>query len=146
MDSSPQLQHVLKRMAESDPTKLPTPSACLADFCLIPIGTPSASVSSEVAAVQRLLKKSKVEYTMHSAGTTLEGSWDEVMRVIGQAHCLLHANGVVRIQSDIRVGSRTDKKQSPADKVAKVQQLLAQDEEDEKAKAKAESTKDESAA
>lgn len=68
------------------------------------------------------------------------------MRVIGQAHCLLHANGVVRIQSDIRVGSRTDKKQSPADKVAKVQQLLAQDEEDEKAKAKSESTKDESAA
>lgn len=52
------------------------------------------------------------------------------MRVIGQAHCLLHANGVVRIQSDIRVGSRTDKKQSPADKVAKVEQLLAQDEED----------------
>ena len=128
MDSSPQLQHVLKNMAESDPTKLPTPSACLAgefqsdfhepcieyadirwecrdfkerktkrypnisfhcpnrhtielityiyetqqtDFCLIPIGTPSASVSSEVAAVQRLLKKSKVSYTMHSAGTTL---------------------------------------------------------------------------
>jgi len=54
------------------------------------------------------------------------------MRVIGQAHCLLHANGVVRIQSDIRVGSRTDKKQSPADKVAKVEQLLAQDNEDEK--------------
>lgn len=41
------------------------------DFCLIPIGTPSASVSSEVAAVQRLLKSSGVEYTMHSAGTTL---------------------------------------------------------------------------
>jgi hypothetical protein len=67
------------------------------------------------------------------------------MRVIGQAHCLLHANGVVRIQSDIRVGSRTDKKQSPADKVAKVQQLLAQDDEedDKKAKAKVESKKEE---
>ena len=64
------------------------------------------------------------------------------MRVIGQAHCLLHANGVVRIQSDIRVGSRTDKKQSPADKVAKVQQLLAQDEEDEK-KAKTAGKKEE---
>lgn len=71
------------------------------------------------------------------------------MRVIGQAHCLLHANGVVRIQSDIRVGSRTDKKQSPADKVAKVQQLLAQDEdgeEEEKAKVKGESKAEESAA
>jgi hypothetical protein len=53
------------------------------------------------------------------------------MRVIGQAHTLLHANGVVRIQSDIRVGSRTDKKQSPADKVAKVEALLAADDDDE---------------
>jgi len=53
------------------------------------------------------------------------------MRVIGQAHTLLHANGVVRIQSDIRVGSRTDKKQSPADKVAKVEALLAADDKDE---------------
>ena len=40
-----------------------------------------------------------------------EGTWDEVMRVIGQAHTLLHENGVVRIQSDIRIGTRTDKKQ-----------------------------------
>ena len=53
------------------------------------------------------------------------------MRIIGQAHTLLHANGVVRIQSDIRVGSRTDKKQSPADKVAKVEALLAADGKDE---------------
>ena len=60
-----------------------------------------------------------------------EGPWDEVMRIIGQAHTLLHANGVVRIQSDIRVGSRTDKKQSPADKVAKVEALLAADGKDE---------------
>ena len=35
-----------------------------------------------------------------------EGSWDEVMKVIGQAHAMLHEKGIVRIQSDIRVGSR----------------------------------------
>lgn len=63
------------------------------------------------------------------------------MRVIGQAHCLLHANGVVRIQSDIRVGSRTDKKQSPADKVAKVEQLLAQDDKAEDGKKEKEKSK-----
>ena len=28
------------------------------------------------------------------------------MRVIGQAHCMLHEKGIVRIQTDIRVGSR----------------------------------------
>ena len=49
------------------------------------------------------------------------------MGVIGQCHSMLHANGVVRIQSDIRVGSRTDKKQSFDDKVAAVEKLLEAD-------------------
>lgn len=49
------------------------------------------------------------------------------MQIIGQCHSMLHARGVVRIQSDIRVGSRTDKKQSMEDKVAAVEKLLAAD-------------------
>ena len=49
------------------------------------------------------------------------------MKIIGQCHTLLHANGVVRIQSDIRVGSRTDKQQGFEDKVAAVNKLLEQD-------------------
>lgn len=40
------------------------------------------------------------------ADFSTEGSWDEVMKVIGQAHVMLHEKGVVRIQTDIRVGSR----------------------------------------
>ncbi|RMY39337.1 hypothetical protein D0865_12853 [Hortaea werneckii] len=127
MDSSPQLRHLVQAMAEQEPTKLPTPSSCTADFCLVPIGTPTASVSKEVAEVQRLLKKSGVKYSMHSAGTTIEGTWEECMRIIGQCHTMLHSNGVVRIQSDIRVGSRIDKKQSFDDKVSAVNKLLAED-------------------
>nr|POF22304.1 upf0045 protein ecm15 [Quercus suber] len=100
---------------------------CRKDFCLVPIGTPTASVSREIAAVQRLLKKSGLEYSMHSAGTTIEGSWHDCLTLIGQCHTLLHSNGVVRIQSDIRVGSRTDKVQSFADKVRAVEDLLAAD-------------------
>lgn len=50
------------------------------------------------------------------------------MRVIGQCHAMLHQNGVVRIQSDIRVGTRTDKKQSFKDKVDAVERLLKEDE------------------
>jgi len=59
--------------------------------------------------------------------TRTEGSWDEVTRVIGQAHALLHGKGVVRIQSDIRIGSRTDKVQTMEDKVSAVEKLLADD-------------------
>jgi len=109
----------------TDYKNLPTPPTCVADFCLIPIGTPSASVSAEVASVQRLMAASGLTYHMHSAGTTVEGSWDAVMRLIGQAHTLVHQNGVVRVQTDIRAGTRTDKLQHFSDKVAKVEALLA---------------------
>ncbi|GIJ82059.1 hypothetical protein Asppvi_000562 [Aspergillus pseudoviridinutans] len=114
-------------MASADIASIPTPPHCTADFCLIPIGTSSPSVSSQIADVQRLIEKSGLKYVMHSAGTTLEGPWDKVHQVIGQAHMLLHQQGIVRIQTDIRVGSRTDKEQSFEDKVNKVRQLLAQD-------------------
>jgi uncharacterized protein YqgV (UPF0045/DUF77 family) len=49
------------------------------------------------------------------------------MKVIGQCHAMLHERGVLRIQSDIRVGTRTDKKQHFEDKVKKVESLLAKD-------------------
>lgn len=49
------------------------------------------------------------------------------MRVIGQCHALLHRNGIVRIQSDIRIGTRTDKKQGFKDKVEAVEKLLKED-------------------
>jgi uncharacterized protein YqgV (UPF0045/DUF77 family) len=49
------------------------------------------------------------------------------MKVIGQCHAMLHNNGVVRIQSDIRVGTRTDKNQTFAMKVKAVEDILAND-------------------
>lgn len=61
---------------------------------------------------------------MHSSGTTLEGSWDDVTRFIGQAHSLLHGSGVVRIQTHMSIGSRTDKKQGFQDKVDAVNAIL----------------------
>ena len=55
------------------------------------------------------------------------------MHIIGQAHSLLHANGVVRIQSDIRIGSRTDKRQGFEDKVSAVNKLLQLDDDQDEA-------------
>ncbi|KAK5664267.1 hypothetical protein OQA88_485 [Cercophora sp. LCS_1] len=104
------------------------------------VGTGKVSVAEEVAAVQRLLKGSGLKYTMHSAGTTVgermvadwggfgtEGSWDDVMRVIGQAHSVVHKTGAVRIQTSMRVGTRTDKTQTAEDKVKRVREILGGD-------------------
>ncbi|KAJ5776062.1 uncharacterized protein N7511_001073 [Penicillium nucicola] len=142
-----------------NPATIPTPAHCVADFCLIPIGTGSPSVSAQIADVQRLIETCGLK-TPHlhqvklairdarqrhgqlgpeaedlglprelriDAGAATEGPWDRVHQVIGQAHTVLHQQGIVRIQTDIRVGSRTDKTQSFEDKVSKVRELLAKD-------------------
>lgn len=97
---------------------------CLADVCLIPIGTNLASVSDEVAVITAMARNSHLHTTLHSAGTTIAGPWNEVMDLIGQFHEKLHEKGVVRIQSDIRVGTRTDKHQTPQEKIDIVEQKV----------------------
>ena len=91
---------------------------CLVDICMVPIGTSSPSISDFVALVEcKIRENKKVKSTLHSAGTTLEGSWDDVMLLIGELHEFAHSNGYIRIQSDIRVGTRIDKTQCAQDKV-----------------------------
>lgn len=58
-----------------------------------------------------------------------EGRWEDVFTVIGQAHTMLHLSGTVRIQSDIRVGTRTDKHQHFGDKVKAVEKILSSEKE-----------------
>lgn len=97
---------------------------CLADICIIPIGTGNALVSDEVALVTKLARESHLHTVLHSAGTTIEGPWNEVTDLIGQFHEVLHEKGVVRVQSDIRIGTRTDKHQTPSDKINVVEEKL----------------------
>ncbi|KAK3340272.1 YkoF-like protein [Neurospora tetraspora] len=119
------------KMSFRDYSNIETPASCYVDFCLVPVGTGNVSVANEVAEVQRILKASGLKYTMHSAGTTVEGSWDEVMKVIGQAHAVVHQGGVKRVQTSMRVGTRTDKKQTAEDKVKRVQGILSEDQKGE---------------
>ncbi|ESA43199.1 hypothetical protein GE21DRAFT_4178 [Neurospora crassa] len=119
------------KMSFRDYSNIETPASCYVDFCLIPVGTGNVSVAKEVAEVQRVLAASGLKSTMHSAGTTVEGSWDEVMKVIGQVHAVVHQGGVKRVQTSMRVGTRIDKKQTAEDKVKRVQAILSEDQKGE---------------
>lgn len=91
----------------------------------MPVGTADPSVSRSIAQVQQVLAAAPgIEFSMHAYGTTLEGEWDDVMHAIRAAHERIHAAGVPRIATDIRVGTRTDKQQSAQDKVDVVQAIL----------------------
>ncbi|PVH67722.1 cell wall biogenesis protein-like protein Ecm15 [Cadophora sp. DSE1049] len=102
-----------------DYATLPTPPTCVADFCLNPIRTATTSIANKIAAVQCLIKASGLSYNIHSASTT-----ESVTRLIGQAHTLVHRNGVVRIQTNMQIGTRTDKEEHFAEKVTKVESIF----------------------
>ena len=95
----------------------------VADVCVIPLKE-CDSLSEDIAVCQRLLAESQLSYNMHAYGTNIEGEWDEVMAIIKRFHETLHENGVVRISSNIKIGTRTDKAPSIKSKIESVQKLL----------------------
>lgn len=98
---------------------------CMADLCVIPIGE-GVSVAEEVTQCERILRTFPIETQMHAYGTNLYGDWDDVFAAIKACHQQLHDQGVVRISSTIRVGTRTDKEQTFADKIAAVTDRLGE--------------------
>jgi uncharacterized protein (TIGR00106 family) len=98
----------------------------IVDFTVVPVGA-GVSLSSFIAEVERVLKGTGLTYEMHANGTNLEGEWDAVMGAIRSCHEALHAMGVPRIHTDIKLGTRTDREQHMADKLVSVQEKLKLD-------------------
>lgn len=90
---------------------------CIADVCIYPVGTVEVSGSTFIAHIEKIIQGSSLKSTLHSSGTTIEGPWGEVTSLIGELHEYAHAQGVMRVHSDIRIGTRTDKEQTAQDKV-----------------------------
>ncbi|KZS88337.1 hypothetical protein SISNIDRAFT_445892 [Sistotremastrum niveocremeum HHB9708] len=99
----------------------------VADFCLIPMGLPEASVAKYIATCQQVLEKSGLQYKMHGYGTNLEGPWSDVSKAIHDCHKAVHVQGAPRIATDIRIGTRTDRVATANvndDKVRRVEEIL----------------------
>ncbi len=97
----------------------------IADICVTPMGV-GLSVSHYIAACERILSDAGLTPNLHAYGTNVEGEWDEVFAAVKRCHQLLHEMGVPRISTNIRFGTRTDRPQTMADKIASVQTKLAE--------------------
>ena len=62
--------------------------------------------------------------TLHGYGTNVEGEWDVVMRALRRCHETLHEMGAPRVSTNLRLGTRTDREQSLADKERSVLEKL----------------------
>jgi uncharacterized protein (TIGR00106 family) len=89
------------------------------DLCVVPIGV-GVSVSKYVVACHEVLTKAGLKTELHAYGTNIEGEWDQVMAAVKQCHETIHNMGAPRITTTIKLGTRTDRSQTMADKVESV--------------------------
>jgi len=89
------------------------------DLCIVPIGV-GVSVSEYVVVCHEVLAEAGLETELHAYGTNIEGDWDTVMEAVKKCHEKVHQMGAPRITTTIKMGTRTDRKQSMADKIASV--------------------------
>jgi len=95
----------------------------IADLCVVPLGV-GLSVSREVAACERVLSEAGLKIKLHAYGTNIEGEWDEVFAAIKRCHEVRHASGVARISTNLRVGTRVDRRQTMDEKIRSVEEKL----------------------
>lgn len=89
------------------------------DLCVVPMGV-GVSVSEYVVACHRILEQAGLKTELHAYGTNIEGEWDAVMAAVKQCHEAVHAMGAPRITTTIKLGTRSDREQTMADKVESV--------------------------
>jgi uncharacterized protein (TIGR00106 family) len=87
-----------------------------ADIQVVPIGA-GVSVRNEVKRAHDLLAGSGLRVVLHAFGTNVEGELDDILAAVKRVHETLHGEGVVRLSTSIKIGTRTDKAQGLTDKL-----------------------------
>jgi uncharacterized protein (TIGR00106 family) len=96
-----------------------------ADLTVIGLGRPDASASAYIAEIQRrLAAQDRVRFRLHAMGTSLEGSTEDILRVVGELHAVPFELGLPRVYTVLKLDERRDREQSLDDKVASVERLL----------------------
>jgi len=93
----------------------------IADICVVPI-TGKISVREEVKQAHQILVDTGLPVNLHAYGTNIEGDYDVIFGALERIHETLHAGGVPRISTTIRLGSRIDKTQGIVDKMRAVKE------------------------
>ncbi|GLS45458.1 MTH1187 family thiamine-binding protein [Methylobacterium brachythecii] len=91
----------------------------IADLCIVPMGV-GPSVSPYVKEIKAIIDASPLNAEMHANGTNIEGELSDICKLIEECEAKLNALGVERLFYTMVFGSRRDKEQTMADKLAAV--------------------------
>lgn len=79
-----------------------------ADLQVVPVGS-GVSVRREIAHVVELLQGYDFIVQSHASGTNIEGELSHILAAVEQIHETLHQEGTVRLLSNLKLETRTDK-------------------------------------
>ncbi len=95
----------------------------IADISIAPVGE-GTSVSKYVARAVAIIRESGLKYEFHSMGTNVEGSYDEIVKLVKKCSDAVFKMGAERVLIRMYMDDRHDKlstiegkKQSVADKL-----------------------------
>ena len=96
----------------------------IVDLCVVPIGV-GVSLSSYVAACEKVLAEAGLKTVLHANGTNIEGEWDKVFAAVRRCHEVVHEMGASRIFTVMKAGTRNDRIQTMDEKTRSVQNKMS---------------------
>ena len=94
----------------------------LVQFSIIPIGK-GPSIGDDIARVLKIIDDSRLPYKINPMGTVVEGSWDEILRLIRKCHNTVLKNSE-RIVTTISIDDRKGKRNRIEEKIRSVEKRL----------------------
>ena len=100
-----------------------------ADLTVIGLGRADPSAGEYIAEIQRrLAAQDRVRYRMHAMGTSLEGTTEDILAVVGELHAVPFEMEVPRVYTVLKLDERRDRPDATLDdKVRSVERRLAED-------------------
>jgi uncharacterized protein (TIGR00106 family) len=100
-----------------------------ADLTVLALGRQELSATEYIAEIQRRLRNQRrVRYKMHAMGTSLEGTTEDILAVVGELHAVPFEQGVQRVYTVLKLDERRDRpRQTLEDKVRAVEDRLGGD-------------------
>ena len=97
----------------------------LVEISVIPLGTPTPSVSQYIARAVKVLEGEKdIKYELTAMGTIIEGDLERVLTLARKMHEAVFNAGVMRVVTTIKIDDRRDKASSMDSKMESLRREL----------------------
>ena len=90
------------------------------EISVVPIGTGTASLSDQLAALPALLEASGLTYRIHPMGTTIEGGLEELFALARRLHEAGFEGGCRRVLTHVILDDRRDLDRPMEEKVSRL--------------------------